>query len=1082
VAPSNSNIVTPAIYWRAYVGGSLGASNLLVADVNLDGAEELVYVSGGSVVARSGTGKLIWQTSPRDIQSLVAIDDFDGDGLPDVLVGGTSQAFLLAGKDGSFEWSESPSDFGTLGSLRVADLNGDGHPDIVAEECHCCAVTNGASGFAYSFSRPAAGIVATLMWGLPPETGDFASCGVPTVLFDPTGNGTQYLAHEGDQHVWVIGNAGTVLVNDTNSPALGKALYNGDCIPANVDGVPGDELICFQPVVEASDPTPRQVLVLQYTSTPTALNLLWQNTTIADASPSGALIYAPNAVVDLDGNGTLEVVVSGMSGGAWTTYVFDAKKGTELATIPGAYVVGTAPLRADKKVNILTSAGNDLTAWTYDSTQTPPIQSSWTESNRQPISRVDPALLRTQRANTVLATPDLNNDGIPDALTLTHPSDSSLYDYAAPLGVPKQVATYAFPAGVAAISTWVVQATTEKYPQVATVSNDGLLDLFNNALAPDLAIKIGGFCAGGLRNSPLLSTLGSGGGQPVFINDSRGDLIRFNAQGATFAGPPLQAWSVSDCANPSVIPALDGANSGIVCHSNQPPTVETPSLSALRGDGSRLWNVPLPARAVDDALPASAPDGGAPTIFVQTVDSESNASTLSLAGATGQQQWATTPVALVAGILPFAVSDWNADGVSDVLTILNSAQAISGATGQSIVAGQDFLAYGVPILQDVNNDGTLEFTMQGGQYPSRTLLHDLQTPMWVGPYDEPIPTGAIATCPNGPQLLEGNQLNPSRLYMTQVAGASAGTATFTVLAGGKQYSTESAATADGSYLGQLSDLAIGTNLMGTGNATAVVGSTDGWLYAVDACNGTLQFVVPFGESVCGAVLGDTNGDGRDEVLVSTSGGYLYDVQNEALPSPAPVIDTDPPIGITNKEVSTIATQNTLYGAWRSVPGATNYQIAISHEPEGIISNPPWQDAGSATAGTITGLPLVGGQRYYFAARAIGPQGNSVDALSPGVVVIGGSSDAGLDAGTGEAGGMGDSSAPSVDSGPDATNVTPSDSGEADGSAQTPSVSGGGCSCRLARAPRGRPSAVLGAVLLIVYRRRRQRAMRAHSHQ
>ncbi len=714
VSASVSDIVNPAVYWKAYVGGSLAGAAFLVADVNGDGSPELVYVSGGSVVATSGTGKVVWQTAPHDIQSLFAIDDFDGDGLPDVLAAGTSQAFLLAGKTGAFEWSESPSDFGTLGSLRVADFNGDGRPDIVAEECHCCAVTNGASGYAYSFGDSGGSIVGTQLWNLPPETGDFLSCQVPTVLFDATGDGTMELAHEGNQHVWVIGNDGKVLVNDTNSPSLGEGIYNGDCLPADVDGTPGDELVCFQATVYAVQPTPRQVYVLHYNPTPPSLTLLWQNTTLADASATGALTFQPSAVVDLDGNGTKEVVVSGLKGGVWTTYILDAKSGAILATIPAVRTAGTAPLRSDKTVNVLTTDGQNLTAWTFKPTQATPVQSSWTQADRATVTRVDSALLRTQRANGALATPDLDHDGIADVLTVKVSPGSALFDYSAALGSAKQVATYTFPSSVAAGGSWIVPAVTETYPQVVTVGTDGLLRLFNDALASDSSIPVGGFCAGGLHNSPVLSSLGpAGGAQAVFVDDSEGVLRRFDAQSASLAGAPKQVWSVRDCGNPSVIPSLDGANPGVVCHNTLPASVESPSLSALRGDGSLIWNTAVPDRVNSDVLAGSSVDGGAPTLFVQTVDPASNATTRALSGAAGQQLWATTPVALVSGLLPFSVSDWDGDGVADVLTILNSTQAISGVSGQSIVSGTDFLTYGVPILEDVDNDGILDFTMQG---------------------------------------------------------------------------------------------------------------------------------------------------------------------------------------------------------------------------------------------------------------------------------------------------------------------------------------------------------------------------------
>jgi MYXO-CTERM domain-containing protein len=204
------------------------------------------------------------------------------------------------------------------------------------------------------------------------------------------------------------------------------------------------------------------------------------------------------------------------------------------------------------------------------------------------------------------------------------------------------------------------------------------------------------------------------------------------------------------------------------------------------------------------------------------------------------------------------------------------------------------------------------------------------------------------------------------------------------------------------------------------------------------------------------VLGDTDGDGRDEIIVSASDGYLYDVQNDEFPSPAPVLDTDPPLGITDKEISTIVTESTLYGAWQAVPGALNYQIAISHEPDGIVSTPPWQDAGTATSGSITGLPLIVGQKYHFAARAIGPQGASVDAISPGVTVVAGASaDAGVEGGATDAG-------------------TPVDGGGDGTTGGGPTSSGSGCGCRTASSSGDEAwLPLLGAAVVLVGRRRRR---------
>jgi hypothetical protein len=1010
VAQAYADITTPAVYWKAYVGGNVDPQGLLVGDVDQDGKPDVLYVSGGSVVAMSATGVPMWRTPARQLQYLYAIDDFDGDGHTDVLVGGASQAILLAGKDGSFEWSEDPADFGTLGALRVTDLNGDGRPDVIAEECHCCEVTNNATGFAFSFARSGGAIVASKLWTIPAFANDFSSCGVPTVVFDGNGDGHPELAHAGQTRMYVLDRTGAMIVDGSHSPALGGMLYYGDCLPSDVDGVPGEELVCFQKLVFAVDPTSqRQVYVLHMdaTTSPASIQLLWQNTTLADQA-GGDLDYQPDAVVDLDGNGTKEVVVSGMAAsGTWTTYIFDAKSGATLATIPNARTAGTAHLRSDKIVNVLTSNGKDLTAWTFDATQPTPLQQAWTKPDRRTMTRVDSSLLRTVRANTALVLPDLNGDSVADLLTAKVSAGTVLYDDAATTNVPKQLATFVFPTDVDPVSSWMIPATTRPYPQVAMAANDGVLRIFDNQLEPTVPVRTGGFCAGAWQRSPVVASLGGvGGTQSVFVSDSRGALLRFDPHNASIANPPKPTWSRRNCTSPSIFPALDGAHPGIVCTGAQEPVSypALPALSALRGDSSLVWNAPLTGKGVtNDALPGSPDVSGVPAVLVQSVDQQSQVTTRSFSGSTGAQTWASSPVAPQWGTTAFSTADWNGDGTLDVLTILNSMEAISGTNGSTITSSADFLGYGLPLIKDVNADGVLDVTVQGGFYPARTLQHDLTTATWVGANTEPYPAGAIAECSDGLQLVEGSTLFPARLYLTKVAGATPGTSSFVVLAGGKQYPDETTATAAGSYIAQLSDLSLATNLTGTGHPTAVVGSSDGWLYAVDACSGTIQFTMPLNESICGAVFGDTDADGHDEIIVGTSGGFLYDIQQQELPSCGPVRDVDPPHGIPDQQVAQIVTQATLFGAWTAVDGAAGYEVAVTHDPEGIVSSPPWQDVGNVTAAQVSDLPLVAGQTYHFAVRAVGPQGRSVDSVSPGVTVMDttvhtGSSSGGSDAG------------------------------------------------------------------------------------
>jgi len=79
---------------------------------------------------------------------------------------------------------------------------------------------------------------------------------------------------------------------------------------------------------------------------------------------------------------------------------------------------------------------------------------------------------------------------------------------------------------------------------------------------------------------------------------------------------------------------------------------------------------------------------------------------------------------------------------------------------------------------------------------------------------------------------------------------------------GGRLSTEAAAIAAGAKLGQLTSTAVHGNLTGHGRPSVVVGSTDGWLYAVNACTGELDFSYDFGSAVGSPTFGDTDGEGN----------------------------------------------------------------------------------------------------------------------------------------------------------------------------------------------------------------------------
>lgn len=146
-----------------YSSGGYAAESIAVHDVNGDGKPDLLVsnqcasygncTNGGGVGVLLGNGNGTFQTavsySSTGIADSVAVADVNGDGKPDLLVGnycapnncpgGTTVtvAVLLGNGNGTFETAVT---YGSSGyaqpSVAVADVNGDGKPDLlVANQC-----------------------------------------------------------------------------------------------------------------------------------------------------------------------------------------------------------------------------------------------------------------------------------------------------------------------------------------------------------------------------------------------------------------------------------------------------------------------------------------------------------------------------------------------------------------------------------------------------------------------------------------------------------------------------------------------------------------------------------------------------------------------------------------------------------------------------------------------------------------------------------------------------------------------------------------------------------------------------------
>nr|UXE44908.1 hypothetical protein Hi04_10k_c3883_00017 [uncultured bacterium] len=1026
----SSDIISPTPYWRVYLGGALGAGQLVALDANGDGSMDVVFASGGQLVAKSIDDTTLWSVA-RAFIAIAAIGDVDGDGKTDIVAYSSNHVYVVAASTGAIEWVEPDGEIAAMGSVHVGDVTGDGKPDVVIAECGCCGVNSGNPGFIWTFGS---GFGAAKSIGSLPVF----SCGTSysVTLGDAIGNGRDEVLEADYSHFAVTDGNGVILAQ---TGSLGTWMSTSACSPANVDGVPGDEFVCIQNSANAPATNQHRVFVLHYDAMakPPTLSTLWSKVVAPDA---GGDIRAVDPVVDLDGDGQYEVVVSAYDPNAgWTTHIMDAVSGAELTSpiANGATIQGTAALTSTKTRIALTSSGTSITGWAFSRAPTPTVTQKWQIMDAAVLTYAQPSVLAVTSVNRVPVALDLNGDGVDDLVVRNTASSGEITAYST-VGAPVAFAKYVLPVGTDPLSAWVMPPMTVKSQQVSLVGTDGVMRLFDGALnqaldkmAKPVAIRVGGYYGSGawreVANAPRIRALSSSSkAESIVIADSRRALNRIDAVDASWAIPPSPSWSVTHAFAPTIVDDLASTGPGIACLALKEPVVDPPQymMRTLRSDGTGLWEVALSGNPLADTAPGDFNGDGITDFVVQTAPPASTVlTTTAFSGVSGGVLWTNGPSDVGGAVQSpgVAIAHFGSSMTDNVYYQASKTIVLSG-TGSTLKQGGAPNSYGLPILVDTLGVGTNSVVMTAGYSPVVVSSPDLQTPLYTSSDDDrPYPYAAVAKCGTSVNtLVEGSWANEARLKFTQISGGAIGTNKTIVLAGGKLYADEAAAKASGAFLGQLTAANVDANLTGANHSTAVVGSTDGWLYGVNPCNATLDFALDMGASVGEAIFGDTDGDGRDEIIVTVADGYLYDIKNEAIAKTTYVWDTDPDHGITDHDVDTVVTVDKLSGTWAPVAGATGYEVTVVTKDAKPVPNPTWKNVGTTTSASLTGLALIQNTQYFFVVRALSSKGPSVDVLSNGVTVIGGS-DAGADAGpndlTGRAGGcschIGGSRAPST---------------------------------------------------------------------
>lgn len=998
-----SELQTPAVAWRRYLGGSLSADQFLALDVEGDGSVEVVLIAGGKLVAKRPDDTVVWESPPMALSSIVQVTDLDGDGVRELLVTGEA-AFLGAFelRTGALRWRVAAGTFGTsVGAVRVVDLDGDGKDDLYASDVQCGSVNMTRRTMAWNFANGFGPVIddgSRRLWELPTNREYY--CGANDVVADLDGDGTVEVVTFAIRRAYVYdGATGAALSSGQMDPGYDL----GFSIPY---GQVATELAPFgtrrRAIVAASNNAydvsinSRSLLVITWDRTqPHAdrLRVAWRVGVASLVTDSHA--FGSRLSGDLDGDGTPEVFSTFTESGQTSLRIYDLLTGALKARLDGASFAAVLALRPQEAPTLIASTASGLQAFRFAGFPTTTFPApTFTLPSGAVLGLVDRAPRRVASLGLEWATvPVMGMAHRGVVLLRGQELESWSVDR-----TPASVDHLTLPAGLGLTAAASHRGVSGAAEGLLIARSDGYLIALDERLAsinfgdeteiPQPGIRTGGVYSGprGLGHTPITARF-DGGFDEVVVRDSVGRLLRLDASGANLINPPRDVWSWPGGRLPVALD-LDG-------------DAKRDLLVALEGDAvvGRATDLTerfrVPGRAgwgISGPIAPLRRDGGWLFTFP-----EFNAGTGEgrlVAVNDGGTAWTTTPI-IVAGSGQGSptVDELDGDGEEDVLGMLRAELHLYRGTD------------GTELGRAAPNYCALPVTVRGRAGPITTVaassIHAIEglalttpptattAPTWSSTIAATSYTALPATldCQSGTLLVNTGYQSTGLTVLDVRTGAVRARPSF---AQGRRFDTEGEVTDAGIYAGSLGNVTSLRQLW-PGQSGVLVGSTDGFLYAIDACASgapllwSMNLRSPVGEPV----TGDFDGDGTSEVALTAADGFLYGLGPQRFPAPREVREVDPAQPAV-PEVDESFTPNGLFAEWDPVAGATGYEWAlltaggtpVTRHPS--VPGNPFIPLPATVTRAQYGSMLRDGAKYFFAVRAVGPMGASSETLSDGV--------------------------------------------------------------------------------------------------
>jgi hypothetical protein len=355
--PLPGGIRRPGVAARTYLGGS--TAWVSAHDLDGDGNLELIYITGGRVIAMNADLTERWSVDKLGPLDVFGVFDLAGDGNLQVIVLGLTTVYALNGPDGKIVWQHN---FGSAGYVYSKTVQ-IGHIDTSKAGLQMVVWPYYDSyGYAFAFDRGVGS--GYQMWQTSPAYDNPAYL-PELMLADVDGDGQTELVIAGYHEV-------TAFAGSTGARKTGGT-WNGHVdweTGPDIDGrnygniylidLDGDDLM---EVVDLSDSVTLHAAVVE--NDPSGFSVRWDKF-IEYTENHKALRSTINSVRDVDGDGRVEIVCAlynDTGDSRWHLLVVDALDGfgTPKLDLPDRYLRGVQDFDGDGKAELLVTVEKEQT-------------------------------------------------------------------------------------------------------------------------------------------------------------------------------------------------------------------------------------------------------------------------------------------------------------------------------------------------------------------------------------------------------------------------------------------------------------------------------------------------------------------------------------------------------------------------------------------------------------------------------------------------------------------------------------------------------------------------------------------------